>query len=207
MILSNRKRNQFQNEGSGWQFENIELFDIFIDSFQPLVGSSSIILPKKLAVKKAIINVKNEKDHECLKWAVTSAVYPKEKDPQRLNKKERLDSERQNIYAINVFGYERDKVYPLRISQKESKVIDLVLISNEKKNHYCWIKSKSKLVASQVSNHKSARFFCDRCINRFPNELALEKHLKYCCNHDAVRIEFPKKTFLKFDACPIRNLC
>ena len=176
------KVQQFQNEGSGWQFENIKLFDIFIDSFQPLVGSSYIILPKKLAVKKAIINVKNEKDHDCLKWAVTSAVYPKEKDPQRLNKKERFDSEsfnwdgidfpvslnqinkleRQNIYAINVFGYERDKVYPLRISQKESKVIDLVLISNEKKNHYCWIKSKSKLVASQVIHHKSARFFCDR---------------------------------------------
>ena len=47
-------------------------------------------------------------------------------------------------------------------------------------------------------------FFCDRCINHFPNGLALKKHLEYCSNHDAVRIEFPKpkkgeeKAFLKF---------
>ena len=206
------KVQQFQNKGSGWQFENIESFDIFLDPFQPLDVSTCIILPKKLAARKAIINVKNENDHECFKWAVTSAVYPKEKDPQRLNKM-RLDSnnfnwdgidfpvsqnqinkfERQNEYAMNVFGYERDKVYPLRISKKESKAIDLLLISNEKTNHYCWIKSKSKLLSSQVSNPKSARFFCDRCINHFPNKPALEKHLKYCSNHDVVRIEFPKK--------------
>ena len=149
-----------------------------------------IILPKKLAAKKAIINVKN--DHECFKWAVTLAVYPKEKDPQRLNNKMRLDSnnfnwggidfpvslnqinkfERQTEYAINVFGYERDKVYPLRISKKESKVIDLLT------NHCCWVKCKSNLLSSQVSKHKSARFFCDRCINHFPNELVLEKTSK-----------------------------
>ena len=58
------KVQQFQNEGSGWQFENIEMFEIYIDPFQPLDGSTYIILPKKLAAKKAIINVKNENEHE-----------------------------------------------------------------------------------------------------------------------------------------------
>ena len=33
------KVQQFQNKGSGWQFENIESFDIFLDPFQPLDGS------------------------------------------------------------------------------------------------------------------------------------------------------------------------
>ena len=153
-----------------------------------------MILPKKLAAKKAIINVKNENEHECF----TSAVYPKEKDPQRLNNKMRLDSknfnwdgidfpvslnqinklERQNEYTVNVFGYDNEKFYPLRISKKESKVIDLLLISNEKTNHYCWVKCKSKLLAAQVSKHKFARSFCDRCINHSSNKPALEKHLK-----------------------------
>ena len=94
------KVQQFQNKGSGWQFQNIKLFDIFIDPFEPLVGSSYIILPKKLAVKKAI-NVKNEKDHECFKWTVTSAAYPKEKHPQRRNRKMRHDSKNFNWDAID----------------------------------------------------------------------------------------------------------
>ena len=60
------------------------------------------------------------------------------------------------------------------------------------------------MFSGQVSKHGHARFFCDRCINHFPNGPALKKHLEYCSNHDAVRIEFPKpkkgeeKAFLKF---------
>ena len=48
------KVQQFQNEGSGWVFENIESFDINIDPFEPLSGSSYISLPKNLEDKKAI---------------------------------------------------------------------------------------------------------------------------------------------------------
>ena len=40
------KVQQFQNEGSGWVFENNESFDI--DPFEPLSGSSYISLPKNL---------------------------------------------------------------------------------------------------------------------------------------------------------------
>ena len=85
---------EFLKNKSGWVFDHVLYFDIFIDPFEPLSGSSYIPLPSKLASKKAIINVKNEKDHECFKWAVTSAVFPKEKDPQRLNKQMRENSEK-----------------------------------------------------------------------------------------------------------------
>ena len=54
------------------------------------------------------------------------------------------------------------------------------------------MKNKSRLLSSQVSKHTSSRFFCDRCINHFPNKPALEKHLEYCSNNEAVRIEFPR---------------
>ena len=50
---------QFQNRGSGWQFRKVESLDLNIDPFEPLSGSSCIPLPKKIADKKAIINVKN----------------------------------------------------------------------------------------------------------------------------------------------------
>ena len=218
------KIQQFRNNGSGWVFENVESFDINIDPFEPLSGSSYISLPKNLEDKKAIINVRNENDHECFKWAINSAIYQREKHLQRLNKEMRSNSqnfnwdgidfplsikqidkfERQNNYAINVFGYEDSKVYPLRLSKKDSQVVDLLLITAGPTNHYCWIKNTSRLFSGQVSKHGHARFSCDRCINHFPNGPVLKKHLEYCSNHDAVRIEFPKpkkgeeKAFLKF---------
>ena len=154
----------FQNRGSGWQFDRVEHLDININPYNPLSASSYIPLPDKLAKKKAIINVKNEKDHECFKWAITSAVFPVKKHVDRLSKQMREDSEKfdwtgiefpvslkvidkfekQNPYAINVFGYE-DVVYPLRISKKNDQVINLLLIANEETNHFCWIKNMSRL--------------------------------------------------------------
>ena len=78
--------HEFQNNGSGWIFDRVEQFNIHIDEFNPISGNSYTPLPKHTASKLAIINVKNEHDKECFKWAVTSAVYPVEKKPQRLTK-------------------------------------------------------------------------------------------------------------------------
>ena len=43
--------------------------------YVPLGGSYYISLPKFLAAKKAIINLKNE-DDECFKWAIIGALNP-----------------------------------------------------------------------------------------------------------------------------------
>ena len=67
---------KYENERSGWVFDHVVDFRIHINPFQPFSGTSYIKLPPKLAAKKAIINVKNEEDQECFKWAVTSAVFP-----------------------------------------------------------------------------------------------------------------------------------
>ena len=201
----------FNNRGSGWQFDRVEHLDININPYNPLSASSYIKLPDKLASKKAIINVKNEKDHECFKWAITSAVFPAERDDERLSKQMREDSEKfdwtgiefpvslkqidrfekQNPYAINVFGYEGE-VYPLRISKKNKQVINLLLIANEETNHYCWIKNMSRLISKQVNNHQHARYICYRCLNSFQSKKSLEKHIEYCQNNEAVKIEMPK---------------
>ena len=50
---------------------------------------------------------------------------------------------------INVFEYEANNIYPLRINKKDhSNTIDLLLISDGKR-HYCLIKNMSRLVSSQ----------------------------------------------------------
>ena len=93
--------------------------------YLPLGGSSYIPLPKFLAAKKAIINLKNE-DDECFKWSITRALNPV-KNAERIDKKRREKSEVPNwdglkfpvnlsdinkfenhnsSISVNVFGYE-----------------------------------------------------------------------------------------------------
>jgi len=71
--ISQLYSNMIGNMGSGWQFNRVLYFDIHIDKYSPLKGSSYISLPEKLASKKAIVNVKNN-DNECFKWSVTAAI-------------------------------------------------------------------------------------------------------------------------------------
>ena len=142
---------------------------------------------------------------------MTSAVFPKRKNPQRLDDQMRENSkhfnwsgiefpvslthiskfEKQNPQAINVYGYEDDKVYPIRISKKQSDVINLLLTSTEETNHYCWIKNMSRLLSSQINKHNGAIVFCHRCLNSFQSNKSLEKHIEYCSNNEEVAIKMP----------------
>ena len=53
--------------------------------YEPLGDSSCIPLPKFLAAKKAIINLKHD-DDECLKWAIIRALNPVENHPERIDR-------------------------------------------------------------------------------------------------------------------------
>ena len=205
----------FQRQGSNWLFHSIAQLTIHTIKYQPLRGSSYIPLPKVLANKKAIINVKNKNDDECFKWAITSCVYPVAKNVDRLSNyiensmkfnwknikfpvdlKDVQKFEKQNpSYSVNVFGNEKQSsVYPLRISkQSDKKVINLLLFSDGEKQHYCWIKDISRLLSSQVCSIGHERYFCYYCLNSFKTKDALKKYQEYCCNNKAVRIDFPKE--------------
>ena len=76
----------FQNSGSGWVFKSIVSLEIHTVKYEPMRGSSYIPLPKYLADKKALINLKND-DEQCFKWAVTRAINLTESHPERIDKK------------------------------------------------------------------------------------------------------------------------
>ena len=204
----------FNQRGSNWRFERVLSLDIHFTDFQPLRGSSFLQLPKKIRDKKAVINMKNN-DEQCFKWSVTRALNPVEKNSERVSKElndqsERLDwsglkfpvklgqvviFEKKNPQiSINVFGFEGD-VYPLRLSKRSEReqTINLLLISDGEKQHYCLIKSLSRLLSSQVSGHKESNSFCLNCLNHFPNEEKLKIHEEYCLKNQAIRIEMPEK--------------
>ena len=54
--------------------------------------------------------------------------------------------------SVNVFCYEK-LVYPLRISEhnyERESTVNLLLITDDTKQHYCWIKDISKLLSLQT---------------------------------------------------------
>ena len=102
--------------------------DLHTVKYVPLGGSSYIPLPKFLAAKKAIINLKNE-DDECFKWVITGALNQEENNTEKsevlnwdglkfpVNLSDIINFENHNSsISVNVFGYEK-AVYPLRISK------------------------------------------------------------------------------------------
>ena len=203
----------FNQRGSNWRFQRVLSLDIHFTDFQPLRGSTFLPLPRKISSKKAVINMKNT-DDQCFKWSVVRALNPVDIHPERVSKELKDQSERlvwsglkfpvkldQIIIfeknnpqiSINVFGFEGD-VYPLRLSKRsEREQINLLLISDEAKQHYCLIKSLSRLLSSQVSGHKESNVFCLNCLNHFPNEEKLKIHEEYCLKNQTIKIEMPEK--------------
>ena len=180
----------FQQSGSNWVFQQIRRLEIHFANWQPLGGSTFIPLPAKIKNKKALINLKNE-DNQCFKWCVVRALNPVDKNPNRITKelieqakslnwnglKFPVDLKQIKIFennnpsiSINVFGYE-EEVYPLKIS-KDKKIIniDLLLISDEEKHHYCLIKNLSRFIASKLTKHCGTVEICRSCLNHFPDK-------------------------------------
>ena len=146
--------------------------------YVPLGGSSYIPLSKFLA--------KNE--DECFKWAIIRALNPVKKISERIDKKLREKSvvlnwdslkfpinlsdinkfeNHNSSISVNVFGYEK-MVYPLRISEhnyKRESTLNILLISDDTKQYYCWIKDISKLLSLQTSKDGHVRHVCCRCLN------------------------------------------
>ena len=193
---------KYQRQGSNWRFHSVLSLNLHTVKYEPLGGSSYIPLPKFLAAKKAIIILKNE-DDECFKWAITRALNPVENHPERIDKELRetskvlnwrgrkfpvnlsdinkFENHTSSIY-INVFSYEK-LIYSLRISKhnfKRESTVNLLLISDDTKQHYCWIKDISKLLSLQTSKHGHVRYVCVRCLNTFNSEKSLASHHEYC---------------------------
>ena len=211
----------FQKGGSGWRLYSIIKLELHTTIYDPLRGETWIPLPKELANKKAIINMQN-KHNKCFLWCVLRALNPKDNHPERVDKEKLKENtlnmdgieypvsindidkfENQNpTISITVLGYERKIVYPLRNSNNTDREHNIILILIEEGgvNHYCLVKNVSRLLSSQVSNHKEKHHFCLMCLNAFWTHKSLKKHLEYCGNHEAVKIEMPNKgKILKFE--------
>ncbi|XP_055306814.1 uncharacterized protein LOC129571069, partial [Sitodiplosis mosellana] len=219
-------------EGSGFKLRNLIKLNVQVSSFRPLLGGSFIEAPIKLKKRGAIINVKNENDNMCFKWAILSCLHNNkiqknanrlclykryENDlnfdgidfPVSLKDIDKFEKQNENI-SINVYFYDNDSdlVSTLRVSDdiKEKHIhllmltasnrvntdgamstagkVKMMLESDQVQTHYCWIKSLSRLIDHQLTDHghKSSGAKSD-CIEWFIEELSyisnfVEKQLK-----------------------------
>ena len=207
-------------EGSGWMLESITDIKLHTAEWNPLNAGSYMELPAYLKNKKAIINMKNQ-DDKCFLWCVLRALNPVEKNKERVDKNliskqdtlnmkgikypvslrdiDRFESLNPNI-SITVLGYdEKEKVYPLRVSEYTGCEHDIMLLKDEENAHYCLVNNISALLTSQINNHKGYRHFCLRCLSSFKCKKSLDDHKEYCYNNECVKTIMPEEgTILRF---------
>ena len=200
---------------SGWAFHSNIKLEMHTVAYKPLGGGSYIKLPKEIANKKAVVNMKNTDDDKCFLWSVLRALNPVKDHKARIDntlkskintvnmgdihypvtlkdvdKFEKLNPD----IAISVYAYDESySLGTLRISKHVDRPyrIKLLLISDENKTHYCLIEDFSRLVSSQANKREHKVYVCERCINTFTTENALKEHEKHCTNEDCVHLKMP----------------
>ena len=85
-----------------------------------------------------------------------------------------------NNICINLFGYENELVIPIYISDQKFKVsIDLLLLIDNNKSHYVYIKDFDRFMFHKTKN-KNKKWFCRSCLQCFSSESVLIKHKENC---------------------------
>ena len=188
------------NKRSGWITESIKSQYLNISAYKPLTGSSYIDLPIELrSARKRLINIKNS-DQKCFLWCHVRHINPTQDHPGRIKKIDRRIAgnlnyegikfpvqekdfkkiEVQNNICINVFGYENELVFPIYVSdQKFENSMDLLLLINDDKSHYVYIKDFNTFMFHKTKN-KNKKWFCKSCLQCFSNEKMMIKHKEDC---------------------------
>ena len=194
--INNQAENYNNKSGSGWVIDKINYSTINFVVYKAFSGSSYLELPKWVNNKKCCINVNND-DNKCFAYAILSAKYPNNKNAQNVNhyikhlKDLNMNGinypvnrssyelfEKQNNIPINVFiedkendlGYE---IFYISKLNSEKDRVNLLLIENEDKSHYVWIKN----LRAFIRQNKDELHICDKCLCKFSIESAYNNHI------------------------------
>ena len=188
------------NNGSGWIIELIESQYINISTYRPLVGSSYIDLPIELKhPRKGLINIKNN-DQKCFLWCHVRHINPVKIHPERITREDKKLAndlnydgiefpvrekdfskiEIRNNICITVFGYENGVAFPIYVSEEKfENFIDLLLVFNDDKSHYVYIKDFHRFMFQKTKN-KNKKYFWKSCLQCFSSKNVLTKHKDVC---------------------------
>lgn len=216
----NRNCDEAEREGTGWNLEKIIRIEIHSAVNNPLAASSYILLPKDVQMTKSVLNIQNS-DNFCLVWCVLAHLHPVDRSnhPYRVAKYQQyfneIDTtgldfptplrqistfEKKNKLRINVFVWENKELLPIYVSKnRDIEPINLLLISEEEKSHYCLIRNFSRL-ANYRTKYQGKEHFCFNCLHACSTKERLNKHQEYCLEHKEQKLSFPKESIIKFNS-------
>ena len=85
-----------------------------------------------------------------------------------------------NNICINVFGYENELFFPIYVSdQKFEDSMDLLLLIDDDKSHYVYIKDLDRYMFHKTKN-ENKKWFYRSCLQCFSSESVLIKHKENC---------------------------
>ena len=209
------------NKKSNLVFKEFQWIKVQLSKNLKTRAGTHIETPPALKLKHAIVNIKNKDERcivyalTAFKYEEELKKNHDTSNPKTYDKyiKNIIEPENQiypidvqsdikkfeklNNIKINVFQYEpTDKnferlrtVYNNR--NRNEVVCNLLLLRDEDKYHFCWIKSLSKLLRTNDNHDK--RYWCSQCLCKsYETQDKLNQHLKICNNHEAVAAEMPK---------------
>lgn len=92
--------SEYQKNGSNRVLHSIVKLNINTSNYVPLRVGTSFKLPPYLSKKRCIINMVSD-DEMCFKWSITRACNPTKRNPTRVTKKLKLQSEKYNWTGIS----------------------------------------------------------------------------------------------------------
>ena len=157
------------NKRSAWKVESIES-----QYSKILTGSCYMELPVELrSPRKGLINIKKKKIKNVFLWCHVRHINPSKEHPERIKKltkkllknlimmklsfecKKKIFNkiEMKNNICINVFGYENELVFSIYVSdQKFEDSMDLLLVFDDDKSHYVYIKDSDRFMFHKTKN-------------------------------------------------------
>ena len=191
------------NEGSCWILESIDVEYVNISAYSPLFGSTYIELSDEL---------------KCFLWCHIRHLNFVKTHPGRITKKDKelvselnyeeinfpvskkhyCKIEKQNNICINVFCYDNKFTYPVYLSdQKFRDCMDLLLISEECKSYYMYIKYFDRFMFNKTKN-KNKKSFCKSSLQCFSSEEILIEHKRDCLVINGKQNVRLKRGFISF---------
>ena len=170
--------------GSGWSYFGCNNIKINIYKMKSSYGSSYIKSPDYLG--RGIINIKNE-DDLCFKYCIKYHKSNKNEHDARVSALKKINDdcnyddlnfplkvddieifERNNkTIAVNCFKFDSSKRLSLiyEANNKTDNVVNLLLLEDEDKAHYTYIKNMGTIIKNETVEGRNQR--CEKCLQMF----------------------------------------
>ena len=107
-------------------------------------------------------------------------------------------NETKNNICINAYCYENKLTFPIYISdQKFDDSMDLLLVIDEKKSHYLYVKDFDRFMFHKTKS-KNKKHFCQSCLQCFSSKKILTEHKEVCLSINGVQSVRPEKGTTEF---------